>query len=97
MRISDWSSDVCSSDLIQHGRFDRPHHRVWTAAAEKMDMRVNQTRQHRFSASVDHPPILAHRDFMLGSNPYDALVLDDYGLARYWLQHGALQEDSAAD
>src|SRR3546814_1026700 len=28
MRISDWSSDVCSSDLHRHGLFVRRHRRV---------------------------------------------------------------------
>src|SRR3546814_9022394 len=28
MRISDWSSDVCSSDLQDRGRHDRDHHCV---------------------------------------------------------------------
>src|SRR3546814_1214011 len=37
MRISDWSSDVCSSDLGAHGRFD-PVHRVDRKLGGKRDI-----------------------------------------------------------
>src|SRR3546814_2296909 len=39
MRISDWSSDVCSSDLGAHGRFD-PVHRVDRKLGGKRDIVV---------------------------------------------------------
>src|SRR3546814_1406114 len=34
MRISDWSSDVCSSDLVAMGEIARPHGRAAFAQAE---------------------------------------------------------------
>src|SRR3546814_2231599 len=34
MRISDWSSDVCSSDLLAHDDFHQPHAIDWR---EEMD------------------------------------------------------------
>src|SRR3546814_9755602 len=43
MRISDWSSDVCSSDLVKH-RHDRQHHaavrhveHVWLDLGDRVD------------------------------------------------------------
>src|SRR3546814_10479955 len=33
MRISDWSSDVCSSDLLQHNRRYRIRHRIQQCVA----------------------------------------------------------------
>src|SRR3546814_14170118 len=35
MRISDWSSDVCSSDLCQHGRHDIRQLRVGAARSQR--------------------------------------------------------------
>src|SRR3546814_1518251 len=41
MRISDWSSDVCSSDLFAHGRQRRLlQHLVGVAGAEQVFLRV---------------------------------------------------------
>src|SRR3546814_19983424 len=43
MRISDWSSDVCSSDLEDVERIDRPKDVVWhdEAPVGKLDLMVN--------------------------------------------------------
>src|SRR3546814_2553734 len=48
MRISDWSSDVCSSDLPQHPAKHRRHDGVGVMTAMRIDMR------HGFRKPVDH-------------------------------------------
>src|SRR3546814_19567276 len=39
MRISDWSSDVCSSDLRSHYRSDLPGDELGVAEAERLGLR----------------------------------------------------------
>src|SRR3546814_13298628 len=42
MRISDWSSDVCSSDLREHGRSDAILHHLVLARGQRRDRGVGQ-------------------------------------------------------
>src|SRR3546814_3007309 len=43
MRISDWSSDVCSSDLVAAGQRPRSRRRVGAANVEALDERAGVT------------------------------------------------------
>src|SRR3546814_4404664 len=68
MRISDWSSDVCSSDLIAAagaslGRFDA---RPWLGDIDvpvavvrtTRDNVVSPTRQHELAAAIPHAQVI---------------------------------------
>src|SRR3546814_4833791 len=61
MRISDWSSDVCSSDLLLHPRSDSLSQFPWRADLGTLS-RETATRQKRM-ADEDRPhrPFRAHR------------------------------------
>src|SRR3546814_4369724 len=50
MRISDWSSDVCSSDLRTSGRHARPE--VPTRVYPMLDVLANRTYRHLFLAQI---------------------------------------------
>src|SRR3546814_18052222 len=54
MRISDWSSDVCSSDLREHGRSDAILHHLVLARGERRDRGVGQ---HVLRAARDNAEI----------------------------------------
>src|SRR3546814_8707175 len=60
MRISDWSSDVCSSDLAEHDADDaaagRDHHRF----GEKLQAHLARAGAHRH-AQADFADALGHR------------------------------------
>src|SRR3546814_8355451 len=60
MRISDWSSDVCSSDLTGRGV-------VPTARADQLDPLVRDliTRLHRLGEPVAFDPTTSERTFRL--------------------------------
>src|SRR3546814_9036347 len=64
MRISDWSSDVCSSDLVHHAHQDSLHHGSWLGCSHGQFHTVNdscslpcQTVRHsrRFLARFHYP------------------------------------------
>src|SRR3546814_10089120 len=42
MRISDWSSDVCSSDLLAEGHF-YPHHNLYYVTSDEWELRALRT------------------------------------------------------
>src|SRR3546814_1597290 len=71
MRISDWSSDVCSSDLLER---DCGHGlaalglRGWRPAAEAFFEQRRQRRQRRVAAGVDHRIVGTHPVRMPGGD-----------------------------
>src|SRR3546814_1929089 len=73
MRISDWSSDVCSSDLTGRGV-------VPTARADQLDPLVRDliTRLHRLGEPVAFDPTTSERTFRLAlyENPAVMLIPD---------------------
>src|SRR3546814_8688806 len=54
MRISDWSSDVCSSDLVSQARADRQPDRLAARLLRDAQMAVGVRRSHRAVAAVLH-------------------------------------------
>src|SRR3546814_2960480 len=84
MRISDWSSDVCSSDLFVGCHVDTVHCRrvridVVRVAAELTDLhqraverqRVEAVRGILFAGSL---PVCAHHDTLWGAENFQAVV-----------------------
>src|SRR3546814_4569652 len=69
MRISDWSSDVCSSDLLRHRQaLEQKHHPFWTllsiGSMPTVETAVagHEPIEHRFNETLDRPWFLkAHR------------------------------------
>src|SRR3546814_5805083 len=74
MRISDWSSDVCSSDLpTRTGSLDREADGDWLDAAEEID---GEAPRLRTTVTVEHPKTIIARNsspdvgFDRSINPY---------------------------
>src|SRR3546814_1690341 len=65
MRISDWSSDVCSSDLQQKSRLDRlrlgrrQHSRLLLVARS---LRASQPKRHKASLRQKRAQLVSFRD-----------------------------------
>src|SRR3546814_15956474 len=77
MRISDWSSDVCSSDLFGQVPFDRAHGRIDETGAVKHGLHFNTGRQglrHLIELSRN---ILRHSSAVLADEHEDGA---DHGL-----------------
>src|SRR3546814_3675939 len=83
MRISDWSSDVCSSDLTRSDRFEIPLALVLTElegrvtpkdiGAKRDNMRLHCLVS-RAADLVDRPAVAAHRFHFIGK-PAQRLVI----------------------
>src|SRR3546814_5212477 len=93
MRISDWSSDVCSSDLRSHGQERPPGHR-WRHGRRRLANPGIAARapacQHRGGANAVAPPQeTASGEPCLAAETADALTAR-YGPAYRWLVTGAV-------
>src|SRR3546814_9835034 len=75
MRISDWSSDVCSSDLVAVGAKNLRHR----AMAALLDAATERRRLHHRGDAVDAAHALAHRQKIIERQ---AVPQADQGLLR---------------
>src|SRR3546814_14909087 len=67
MRISDWSSDVCSSDLIDH-RLTKPNHPWTNGQVERMNRTIKEATVRRYYYD-SHDRLRAHlADFLAAYN-----------------------------
>src|SRR3546814_2948231 len=79
MRISDWSSDVCSSDLLAEGLDDAGIHRLVAQIIAGLAMDIERNRHPPGALAADHPirPTLDHRaDAVLRARGDPASLLD---------------------
>src|SRR3546814_2189383 len=73
MRISDWSSDVCSSDLVANSRLAKklPEPAVWTADLVDLSSNCCHASFSTFTARTKAPGAL---NFILGSCRYPGVL-----------------------
>src|SRR3546814_5619742 len=75
MRISDWSSDVCSSDLGGSGKVARPC--IWVRTVQwRRGERIDLTRRRDMKAGHRKRALVAGGAGFLGSHLCDRLVAD---------------------
>src|SRR3546814_1922932 len=89
MRISDWSSDVCSSDLVASYRLT-----ALTALREVEDYLVKLHVLKQQQATQDRALASARESLRLTNNQYDAGLIDYLNVAV--LQAAALNTERAA-
>src|SRR3546814_21126114 len=77
MRISDWSSDVCSSDLVKESV--KPINVLLVADADMLDDRFWARTQQLFGQNL-FVPIAAHDDFLVNAIDNTARSSDLIGL-----------------
>src|SRR3546814_9934835 len=77
MRISDWSSDVCSSDLFERRRKTRWRNREANADRDPAP-RAQQVREARPGQCATHPVGQAKRVFRIGGAQDDCELLPAY-------------------
>src|SRR3546814_17270258 len=71
MRISDWSSDVCSSDLAAELRL---HRLLPVTDAEQRDARIEDRLRDARATLVDHRRGAAREDDATGSHPFEGFL-----------------------
>src|SRR3546814_14318472 len=60
MRISDWSSDVCSSDLVGMGLAGRVRRLAGALQQKLMLIRTDAPQDMRREHAIDHPHMVGH-------------------------------------
>src|SRR3546814_14956780 len=89
MRISDWSSDVCSSDLLERNRAaigqamaDRVFHDLAVLAAELHQLRHRRPSEAQLAPLARAEDRIVHMKLVSGEifRPSIGIIVDDHGI-----------------